>query len=100
MRSSNPMPAAAFVTSAATSSQTLAISLMKLTLVARKAFAAYLIISALARSVVMNGTAALDLGSISVEKLCSMIGSYKARMVSRTSRSSAPNMILSGKRES
>ena len=51
MRSSRPMPRATSVTSAPTSSQTLAISLMKEILVARKAFEASLIISALATSV-------------------------------------------------
>ncbi len=51
MRSSRPMPRATSVTSAPTSSQTLAISLMKEILVARKALEASLIISALATSV-------------------------------------------------
>jgi hypothetical protein len=74
IRSSRPMPCATLRTSALTSSQRLAISLIKLTLVARKALAAYLIISALARSVVTNGTATLGLGSSSVGKLCSIIG--------------------------
>ena len=45
IRSSRPTPRATSVTSAPTSSQMLAISLIKLTLVARKAFAAYLVIS-------------------------------------------------------
>jgi hypothetical protein len=44
---------------------------MKLILVARKAFEAYLIISALTRSVVTKGTAILGRGSSSVGKLCS-----------------------------
>jgi hypothetical protein len=48
---------------------------MKLTLVARKALAAYLIISALTRSVVTKGTATLGLGSSSVGKDCPIIGS-------------------------
>ena len=51
MRSSRPMPRATSVTSAPISSQTLAISLMKLILVARKALEASLIISALETSV-------------------------------------------------
>ena len=51
MRSSMPIPRATSVTSAPTSSLTLAISLMKLILVARKAFEASLIISALETSV-------------------------------------------------
>ena len=51
MRSSRPMPRATSETSAPTSSQTLAISLMKEILVARKAFEASLIISALETSV-------------------------------------------------
>jgi hypothetical protein len=51
------------------------ISLIKLILVARKALAAYLIISALTRSVVTNGTASLGLGSVRVGKLCSIMGS-------------------------
>ena len=71
MRSSRPMPWATLATSAPTSSQIVAISLMKLILVARKALAAYLIISALARSVVTNGTAAFGLGSSWVGKVCS-----------------------------
>jgi uncharacterized protein len=45
-----------------------------LSLVARKALAAYLIISALARSEQTNGTATLGLGSSSVGKLCSIMG--------------------------
>jgi hypothetical protein len=48
---------------------------MKLILVARKALAAYLIISALARSVTTKGTATLGRGSNRVGKLCSMMGS-------------------------
>ena len=51
IRGSSPIPRATSVTSAPSSSQTLAISLMKLILVARKAFEASLIISALERSV-------------------------------------------------
>ena len=51
MRGSRPIPRATSVTSAPTSSQTFAISLMKLIFVARKAFEASLIISALATSV-------------------------------------------------
>jgi hypothetical protein len=69
------MPYATFVTSAPTSSQRFEISFMKLTLVARKAFEAYLIISALTRSVVTKGTATLGRGSKSVGKPCSIIGS-------------------------
>ena len=55
MRGSWPMPSATVTTSAPTSSQTLAISLMKVILVARKALDAYLIISAVATSVRMTG---------------------------------------------
>jgi hypothetical protein len=62
-------------TSAPTSSQRFAISFMKLTLVARKAFEAYLIISALTKSVAMKGTATLGLRSSSLGKLCSIMGS-------------------------
>ena len=51
MRSSRPIPRATSPTSAPTSSQTLAISLMKEIFVARKAFEASLIISALVTSV-------------------------------------------------
>jgi len=43
-------------------------------LVARKALAAFLIISALGRSVQTNGTVTLGLGSSSVGKLCSIMG--------------------------
>ena len=69
------MPWATLVTSAPTSSQIVAISLMKLILAAKKALAAYLIISALTRSVVTKGTATLSLGSLLVGKVCSIIGS-------------------------
>ena len=69
------MPCATLPTSAPTSSQIEATSLMKLILVARKALTAYLIISALARSVVTKGTATLVLGSSSVGKVCSIMGS-------------------------
>ena len=51
MRASIPIPLATSVTSAPTSSQTFAISLMKEILVARKALDASLIISAEATSV-------------------------------------------------
>ena len=51
MRSSSPIPPATSVTSAPTSSQTLAISLMNEIFVARNAFEASLIISAEATSV-------------------------------------------------
>jgi hypothetical protein len=49
--------------------------LMKLTLVARKAIEAYLIISALTKFVAMKGTATLGLRSSSLGKLCSIMGS-------------------------
>ena len=49
------MPSATTLTSAPVASQTLAISLMKLILVARKALEAYLIISAEATSVFRTG---------------------------------------------
>ena len=55
MRSSRPMPCATTETSAPTSSQTFAISLMNEILVARNAFEPYLIISAEATSVRMTG---------------------------------------------
>jgi hypothetical protein len=51
MRSSSPIPRATSATSAPSSSETFAISLMKEILVARKAFEASLIISALGTSV-------------------------------------------------
>ena len=55
MRGSRPMPAATSLTSAPTSSQTFAISLMNEILVARNAFEASLIISAEATSVRTTG---------------------------------------------
>jgi len=55
MRLSKPMPRATSITSAPRLSQMLAISLMKLILVARKALEAYLIISAVRRSVTTIG---------------------------------------------
>ena len=55
MRPSDPMPLETALMSAPVRSQRAAISLMKVILVARKALAAYLIISALSRSVVMIG---------------------------------------------
>ena len=55
MRRSSPMPSATTATSAPTSSHTLAISLMKLILVARKALDAYLTISALGTLVRTTG---------------------------------------------
>ncbi len=55
MRWSRPMPRATSSTSAPVSSQTLAISLMKLILVARNALAASLTISAVAMSVRTTG---------------------------------------------
>jgi len=55
MRSSRPMPRETSLTSAPTSSHTLAISLMNEIFVARKAFAASLIISAEAMSVRTSG---------------------------------------------
>src|SRR5215208_4133194 len=85
--------------SAPTSSQRLATSLMKLILVARKAFEAYLIISSLARSVVTNGTATLGRGSHSVGKLCSTIGVYRVLRAARASHVSVPTTTRSGKRE-
>ena len=75
IRSSSPMPCATLPTSAPTSSQIVAISLIKLILVARKELAAYLIISALARSVVTKGTAVFGRGSSPVGKVCWMMGS-------------------------
>jgi len=71
---SRPMPVATPATSAPVSSQRLEISLIKLILVAIKALAAYWIISALAKSVVTNGTDAFCRGSNSVGKLCRMMG--------------------------
>ena len=55
IRASMPIPRATSATSAPVSSQTLAISLMKLIFVARKALEASLIISALATSVRTSG---------------------------------------------
>ncbi len=55
MRLSAPMPTATSFTSAPSASQMLAISLMKEIFVARKALDAYLIISAVRRSVTMMG---------------------------------------------
>ena len=55
MRASSPIPWATTPTSAPTSSQTFAISLMNEIFVARNAFEAYLIISALAMSVLITG---------------------------------------------
>jgi hypothetical protein len=75
MRPSSPMPLATLPMSAPASSHKVEISFMKLILAARKALAAYLIISALARSVLTKGTAVLGLGSSSVGKVCPMIGS-------------------------
>src|SRR5262249_2530130 len=57
MRLSSPNPRTTSLTSAPTRSQIFAISFAKLIFVARKALAAYLIISADARSVVTTGTA-------------------------------------------
>ena len=57
MRSSRPIPRATSATSAPSSSETLAISLMNEILVARKALEASLIISALATSVLMTSRA-------------------------------------------
>ena len=60
MRESKPMPFATWVTSAPTRSHILATSLIKLILVAKKALAAYLIISAELRSVTKTGTGGKD----------------------------------------
>src|SRR5262249_60611129 len=62
MRLSNPKPRTTSLMSAPTRSQMLAISLAKLILVARKALAAYLIISAEAKSVVTTGIAVTSAG--------------------------------------
>src|SRR5262245_66635341 len=64
MRLSNPNPRTTSLMSAPTRSQMLAISLAKLILVARKALAAYLIISAEARSVVTTGIAVTSAGGV------------------------------------
>ncbi|MNL65316.1 hypothetical protein D3C87_1896320 [compost metagenome] len=71
MRWSKPMPSATFSTSAPTRSQMLAISLMKEILVAKKQLAAYLIISALLRSVTMKG---IGRSGFPPSKLCSISG--------------------------
>ena len=55
MRLSEPMPSTTSATSAPTASQTAAMALTKEILVARKALAAYLMVSADAGSVTMNG---------------------------------------------
>ena len=60
MRRSRPMPRATSLTSAPSRSQMVAISLMKLILVARNAFEAYLIISAVRMSVWMIGGSGLQ----------------------------------------
>ena len=62
MRLSRPMPRATSCTSAPTFSQRSAISLMKVILVARKAFAAYLISSAVRRPVNIIGAWLRDSG--------------------------------------
>lgn len=55
MRASRPIPSATVSTSASVASQIAAISLMNDTFVARKAFEAYLIISAVRMSVRSTG---------------------------------------------
>ena len=71
MRESRPIPLATWVTSAPTRSQILATSLIKLIFVAKKALAAYLIISAELRSVTTTGTAGREVSS---ENLRSTMG--------------------------
>ena len=60
IRESRPMPVATSVISAPTRSQMFATSLIKLILVAKKALAAYLIISAEFKSVITTGTVDKD----------------------------------------
>ena len=62
MRLSSPMPRATSWTSAPTFSERSAISLMKVILVARNAFAAYLINSAVRRAVNISGAWLSDSG--------------------------------------
>ena len=62
MRLSSPMPRATSCTSAPTFSERSAISLMKVILVARNAFAAYLINSAVRRAVNISGAWLSDSG--------------------------------------
>ena len=83
IRSSRPIPRATSSTSAPSSSDTFAISLMNEILVARKAFEASLIISALATSVLTTGASS---------------GAYRAATRSANSRepSSAPTTTRSG----
>ena len=83
MRSSRPIPRATSFTSAPSSSDTFAISLMNEILVARKALEASLIISALATSVRTIGPPS---------------GSYSAatRSAKAAERSSAPTTTRSG----
>src|SRR5262249_44471368 len=64
MRLSSPKPRTTSLTSEPTRSQMLAISFAKLILVARNALAAYLIISAEARSVVTTGIAVTSAGEV------------------------------------
>ena len=81
MRLSEPMPSTTSATSAPTASQTAAIALTKEILVARKALAAYLMVSADAGSVTMNGVATPR---------------YSEATRAAAARSSAPTTIRSG----
>jgi len=81
MRLSNPMPLATSITLAPTLSQIFAISLIKEILVAKKAFEAYLIISAVRISVTNIGTRS---------------GAYNSATRSQASVSLEPKTIRSG----
>ena len=83
MRSSSPIPSATVTTSAPSSSETLAISLMNEIFVARNAFEASLIISALATS---------------ARRMLAPSGAYSAstRSANSSERSSAPITTRSG----
>src|SRR5262245_18310898 len=99
IRPSNPNPRTTSLISAPTRSQIFAISLAKLILVARNALAAYLIISAEARSVVTTGTAVNPAGRGAEGggvKVCSIIGWYRARSRSVAKLLDAPITIRSG----
>ena len=104
IRLSSPIPSATFEISDPTFSQMLAISLINEIFVARKELAAYLIISALVRSVVTTGIfrpLGTDLGmSGGQSKLCSMRGLYSLSINFIAFVDADPMTILSGKKVS
>src|SRR5690606_24545728 len=99
IRESRPMPRVTSVMSAPTRSHKPAISLAKLIFVAKKALAAYLIISALVGSVATNGGmwrtfgAGTQLGGVND---CSKIGRYNSSMARRAALLSVPTTMRSG----